>query len=368
MGNLFSRQKTVTDAQIRISSEIAAVRAKGGVNTTFFTQTTSAPNLQTNQSFLVNICPLTAYLGGYLGPPEQVMDANFYLQTAFAAGIRSFFLPITTYLNPSKIPPVWPYSGTPLLVARDTSDTIISVNGISLTQFITALLEYKSVSGYSSEPILLFLDDALSDIDRSKINYVKFMKTIASQLQALDPYRVSTAGSYGSIVGGKNQKKLLTEIPLSFFANRVIIFTSFDTAQDDTQSLASYANFIYSPTNNTLPAREIVLEDVSGSTVNLVASSRTNWMIAKSRTPLVVPTADTVQKALASGIQCVPIPFMGASMDSVSDLWRLWNGASYSLKQEAARYTAPAPVVPASASARLNASIEGKEPGTLVVH
>jgi hypothetical protein len=367
MGNLSSKPKTVTDAQIRIGSEISAVRAKGGVNTTFFTQTNSAPALQTNQSFLVNICPLTAYLGGYLGPPEHIMDANVYLQTAFAAGIRSFVLPITTYLNPSKVPPVWPYSGTPMLVARDTSDTIISVNGISLEQFITAILEYKSVSGYTGEPILLFLEDALSDIDRSKMNYVKFMKTIAGQLQALDPYRVTTAGSYGSIVGGKNQKKLLTEIPLSFFTNKIVIFTNFDTAQDDTQSLASYANFIYSPTNNTLPVREMALEDVKGSTVNLVASARTNWLIAKSKAPLTLPTTATIQGALASGIQCIPIPLLAVPMADVADVWRLWNGASYSLKQENARYTSPSPVVPAAPSLRLNASIQGKEPGTLVV-
>jgi len=45
----------------------------------------------------------------------------------------------------------------------------------------------------------------------------------------------------------------------------------------------------------------------------------------------------------------------------------MWGGASYALKVNETRYTRPSPVVPHMLNARLNASLEGKEPGSLVV-
>jgi len=347
--------------QTRIQAELTAVRKS---QPTFFTQTSSSPSLPPNQSFLVNICPLTGYLGGYLGPPEHRMDANYYLQTAFQAGVRSFILPISTYINNSKVPPDWPYSGEPVIACRDSSDIIISKNGLSISDFVTALLQYKSVSNYMSDPIFLFLEDTLSDIDRKKINYVSFMKKIASALSPLDSYRLTTAGSYGSVVGGAQQKKLLTEIPLSTFTNKILIFTNFDATQD--KALASYANFIYS-TDDTLPVRKVALENIAGSTVNYVQNSRINWYIASSQTPLVAPSVKAVQGALDTGIQCIPIPLLSTPMDSIKEIWSIWKGASYILKPESARYTQPNPVVPSQVSTKLNASIQGKEPGNLVV-
>ena len=148
---------------------------------------------------------------------------------------------------------------------------------------------------------------------------------------------------------------------------KIIIFTNFDTAQDDKQKLASYANFIYS-TDTTLPVQSISLDNVPGSTVDYVKASRINWHISESKTPLIAPSVDIVKVALASGIQCVPIPFLSNPMASIKDLWSMWNGAPYILKPEATRYTQPNPIVPAKVSQKLNASIQGQEPGKVVVN
>ena len=354
--------------QARIDAELSAVRSK---SPTFFTQKSSAPTLPPNQSFLVNICPLTAYLGGYLGPPEEMMDEVYYLQNAFKAGIRSFVLPITTYINVANVPENgWPYSGEPVLLARDPSNVVISKNGIPLEGFLKALVQFKSLSGYIDDPIFLFLEDGVLDVDKKKINYVTFMNKIASSLKIIDPYRLTTVGSYGSVTGGNQQNKLLTEIPLSHMKGKVIIFTNFDTAQDDSKTLASYANFIYSKASKdpAHPVQTMALENLPGSVVDYVSATRINWHIAKSSTPLVPPTLETVNIALAAGIQCIPIPFMSTPMASVKEIWSLWNGASYILKPEDARYTQPGPVVPAQVSQRLNASIQGQEPGQVVVN
>jgi hypothetical protein len=350
-------------AQQRLELEITTVRKK---TPTFFTQTTSAPALPTNQAFLVNICPLTGYLGGYLGPPENIMDANLYLEKAFQAGIRSFVLPISTYINKSKEPPEWPFSGDPAIVCRDSADIIISVNGLTIDQFVKALIQYKSVSGFGSDPIFLFIEDAISDIDRKKIDYVIFMKKIARSLAPLDPFRITSYGSYGSVVGGQQQKKLLTEIPLTAFIGKVVISTNFDVAQDSSLSLASYANFIYS--NQSTSLQTLNLEDLVGSTVNYKTNTRINLHMARSMTPLTAPSSSMVQLALDNGIQYIPIPLLSTPMDTVSELWAMWNGASYRLKAESYRYTQPTPVVPAQVSTKLNASIQGREPGNLVVN
>ena len=357
--------------QPRIQAELAAVRAgTTGVSAspTFFTQTTTMPILPQNQSFLVNICPLTGYLGGYLGPPEQIFDATIYLQNAFRAGIRSFILPISTYLSSSKEPPTWPNSKDPALVCRDTSDIIISKNGITLDVFIEALIANRSVAGQglNTDPIMLYIEDHISDLDRSKINYVTFMKKIVTALKPLDPYRLTTYGSLGSCVGGTKQQQqmLLTQIPLGAFSNKIIIFTNFDTVQDEENSLASYANFIY---GDDLPTRTVGLEDLIGTTENYVSNSRINWYIATSKTPLVAPSIATVENALANGIQCIPIPFLSVPMSTVTDIWNLWKNSSAKLKAEKARYTQPAPVVPSKVSTKLSASIQGQPPGNLVV-
>lgn len=361
---------TSTDAaamQTLIQKELTAVRQK---TPTFFTQTSSAPRLPKNQSFLVNICPLTGYLGGYLGARPNtsigLMNADYYFKTAFQAGIRSFVLPISTYINASRTPPDWPYSGEPALVARDVSDTVITENGLTMDSVIASILQHKSVSGYGSDPIFLILQDTISDVDRKRIDYVSFMKKIAAALAPIDSYRLTSVGSYGSVVGGQKQNELLTQIPLSTFNGKIIIFTNFDVKQDPSLTLASYANFIYS--DGTDNVRTVGMEELPGTTTDYVTNARINWYFAESKTPLVAPTATAVQLALDSGLQCVPVPFISASMESMSDIWALWKGASYTLKAEKARYTQPSPVVPAQVSTSLNASIQGQKPGNLVVN
>ena len=364
----FSRTTDIAVIQAAIQKELTAERKK---SPTFFTQTSSSPKLPINQSFLVNICPLTAYLGGYLGARPNtsvgVMNAEFYFKTAFQAGIRSFVLPISTYINASRTPPDWPYSGEPALVARDESDTVITENGLTLDSVVASLLQNKSVSGYGSEPIFLFIEDVVSDIDRKKVPYVSFMKKIAAALAPLDSYRLTSVGSYGSVVGGKKQNELLTQIPLSAFTGKIIIFTNFDVMLDPQLTLASYANFVYSK-DNTKEVRTVGMEELPGTTTDYVTNARINWYFAKSKTPLVAPKANAVQLALDSGLQCIPIPFISESMESISDIWSIWKGASYTLKAEKARYTQPAPVVPAQVSTKLNASIQGQKPGNLVVN
>ena len=296
------------------------------------------------------------------------MNAEFYLQTALQAGIRSFIVPVSTYINSAKEPPNWPYSGEPALVARNTSDIIISKNGLTVDAFVASLLQYKSVSGFGTDPIFLMIRDTISPTDRRKIpSYAQFMKKIAASLAPLDPYRLTSVGSLGSVVGGLRQNELLTQVPLSTFQSKVIIFTDFDVRADPDLTLASYVNFINSE-DNTGSTRMVGLPDLVGTTINYVTNARTNWYNAESPDPLTAPTLASVQLALDNGIQCIPTPLISTSMESIKDIWSLWKGAPYILKDEKARYTQPDPVVPSRPSEALNASIQGKQAGNLAVN
>ncbi|NBO09672.1 MAG: hypothetical protein EBV30_10120 [Actinobacteria bacterium] len=115
----------------------------GGINSFYssMTQSSSPVYLEPNQRYLVNLCPLTASVGGYLGPLQDgVFEPSIYIERALNAGIRSFVLPISVYYDDNKMQPNWPLSGTPTIVYRDAQGTILSLNGLKLLTFCQILV------------------------------------------------------------------------------------------------------------------------------------------------------------------------------------------------------------------------------------
>ena len=173
-----------------------------------------------SEQYLVNLCPLTASIGGYIGPlTDGVFDPEYYVQQALRAGIRSFILPVSMYQDDNKKPPNWPYSGKPAIVCRNSAGKILSLNGMSIRKFCDVLMIYKSqMDAQASEPILIYLDATagyIPDAVSEEKKYVQFTSEIAKELKPLDPFRLLTISSYGSAVGGENQTNILTQIPLT---------------------------------------------------------------------------------------------------------------------------------------------------------
>ena len=347
--------------------------------------------LAENERFLVNLCPLTASLGGYIGPArEGVFNASYYLRKALRAGIRSFVLPISIYYDDNKQPPNWPKSRSPAIVTRDNDGKIVSLNGLSVECFCTLLTQYRSENAAQIEdPILIYLhavEGHTPDPVMDEKAYVKFMSDIAKELKPLDPFCLKTLGPYGSAVGGKRANEILTQTPLTDLRNKILIFTNFDvdiTTKDAyssmTPRLFDYANFVYKPvgavdmaTAGSLGARSVRLGDVKGSKVDWKSQARINWHVTLQDSLLSLPEGGAVDEVTKTGIQAIPIPFLFTADPNGGDLIKpildQWGGYAFRLKEPGARYAQPAPVVPQAPSSRLNARVApDMQPGQLAV-
>lgn len=341
------------------------------------------PSIPTGERYLVNLCPLTASLGGYTGLLENgVFDSEYYLRKALRAGIRSFILPISTYYDDTKQPPRWPYSGSPSIVYRAENGKIFSLNGLSVKKFCENVLIYKTENNRQiEEPILITLSEVegyVPDKIRAEKEYVQLMSKLAKELEPLNPVRLTTLGPYGSAVGGQREMEILTQIPITDLRNKVLLFTTFDArialkdAYNSIQPrLYDYVNFISKPvaaenagTATTIGSRVIRLEDIKGSKINWSDQARTVWYSTALDAPNRVPTVEELGEALKSGIQSVTIPFYMIDTDKVKPLWDLWSGYAWRVKPPMARYAKPAPVVPQNPSTALNARVDSRlQPG-----
>ena len=174
--------------------------------------------LEEGERYLVNLCPLTASLGGYIGSAEPgAFYSEIYIQHALRAGIRSFVLPISTYLDDNKFPPNWPLSADPAIVCRDLKGKIISLNGLSIKKFCSDLMTYMTENAaQANEPIMLYIhetEEYVPDKIAQEEKYVKFMSKIARELDVIPvEKRLTVLGGYGSGVGSANESVILTQI------------------------------------------------------------------------------------------------------------------------------------------------------------
>ncbi len=334
-------------------------------------------SLDPTERYLVNLCPLTASIGGYLGPlGEGVFEPNFFIQTCLTSGVRSFVLPIGTYIDNNKTPPTWPYSTKPAIVFRDAGGQISSMNGISVKDFCKALVTNKDVNtNQAGEPILLYLhaDTAnLPDASKKEKDYVNFMSELANELVDIEPFMLKTYNTYGSMMNAKREREILLEIPLPELKNKILLFTNFDFKKFENKAytnyekkLGNYINFSYTPVvseNAGLTtgsgARTLRLEDVSGSKIDWKNQARNIWHGTLLSSPSVIPDAGVVDAALRTGIQVIPCPWVFQDTDAKSvAVWKLWRGYAFRLKEASARYSKPVPVQPQVPSAKLNARV-----------
>ena len=343
--------------------------------------------LEEGERYLVNLCPLTASLGGYIGSAEPgAFYSEIYIQHALRAGIRSFVLPISTYLDDNKFPPNWPLSGDPAIVCRDLKGKIISLNGLSIKKFCSDLMTYMTENAaQANEPIILYIhetEEYVPDKIAQEEKYVKFMSKIARELDVIPvEKRLTVLGGYGSGVGSANESVILTQIPLSDLKGKFIIMTNFDTKpglkplyKKITPVLDNYINFTVKPVvaanaglnvNTANSTRSLRLADVKTTKINWSDQARTVWHMTTLDNPLATPPADTTDLAVKSGIQMIPVPFfMTNKVEEVKPIWDAWKGYAWRLKVPAARYLKPAPVVPQPAKAQMNARVDSSlQPG-----
>ena len=353
-----------------------------------------------NQRYLVNLCPLTASIGGYIGPlTDGVFNGTYFIKRALRAGIRSFVLPISTYVDDNKMPPNWPKSMKPAIVCRDVRGVILSLNGYSINDFCTTLVQYISSENIpqKDEPILLYLHGVanhIPDVAKQEKVYVQFLSDIAKELNILDRYLLKTVKNYGSAVGGKAQDKILTQIILDDLKGKILIYTNFKIDVETkeaytriTPKLYNFTNFVYKPisaatisTEVPSGSRVIRILDVSGSQVDWTSQARTSWHVSLLDPITNIPDAKMVDYVTNVGIHGVPLPFLFYDtavkkskseqniLDNISAVYQQWNGYAWRLKPQAARYTKPNEVTALTPTTSLNARVDNSlNPGQLYI-
>jgi hypothetical protein len=354
--------------------------------------------LSVREQYLLNLAPLTANVGGYIGPKQMgVFHVDLYLRKALRAGVRCFILPISTYIDDNKRPPLFPFSGKPAIVFRDENGTITSRNALTVKKFITSLMSnlYQNPA-QANEPIILFLvadQQHLPDPVTQERAYVSVMRDLAEECNALGRSALKTLGTYGSATGGRREREILTETSLNDLKNKVLVATTFNTQlqlkneyRNMSPKLFEQCNFLPSflsgdpekqnPQANILQgsstsnsSKNIRLADVIGSKVNWVDQTRTVLHACLQDSSSIVPTVEQVKEGLQKGIQVIPIPFFYLDdMETVKKIQRLWDGYGWKLKEGSARYTKPAPIQPAPANPKMNARASANlQPGQMVV-
>jgi hypothetical protein len=347
--------------------------------------------LEPGERFLVNLCPLTASLGGYIGTDSPgVFNSDFYIQNALRAGIRSFVLPISVYIDDNKFPPKWPLSGMPAIVCRNADGKILSANGLSVREFCNNVLTFMNENpDQANEPILIYIHETEGYVPNrisQEKKYVKLMSNIASELSVIhEDRRLVVVGGYGSAVRSANEAAILTQIPLTDLKSKVIIFTNFESKlglkpvyDTITPKLMDYVNFTVKPViaqniglsvSAGSACRSLKLLDTSGNKVNWSDQARTVWHMTTQDDPLVMQSEDAISIGTRSGIQMIPIPiFMTKDVGNVKKVWEKWNGYAWRLKEKEARYLKPAEVKPQPPNARMNARISpNMQPGVVAV-
>jgi hypothetical protein len=340
------------------------------------------------QRYLVNLCPLTASIGGYIGPlVAGVFDPEFYLNQALRSGVRSFVLPVSLYYDDNKTQPNWPLSGNPAIVCRNSAGKILSLNGMSIKKFCTLLVMYMSQNaGQSNEPILIYIDATpgyVPDPITDEKDYVQLTSNIANELSPIDPFRLLTVSSYGSAVGAQRQREILTQIPLEDLKQKILVFTNFDISVGTKDTyvrtikplLFDYVNFVYVPVTaaniGTTTAKNcfsIHLADTQGAQVNWTEQARISWIFTGQDDFTHTPDPNAIKTATSLGIQSIPIPMFFGDRAQVKDTWSQWSGYAWQVKKPDARYTKPPPIVPMNPKDALNARVDNRlQPGQTLI-
>ncbi len=350
------------------------------------------------ERYLVNFCPLTAFVGGYIGPVDKgVFHADLYIRKALRAGVRCFVLPISTYIDDNKRPPLFPFSGKPAIVFRNQNGTITSINGLSVKKFISSLMNnlYQN-PGQANEPIMIYLvadQQHLPDPLTQEKEYVQVMRGLAEELKELGNASLKTLGSYGSATGGRREREILTETRIEDLKGKILVATTFDTRlqlkgayKNITPTLFEACNFlptylagdpekanaqsnILQNASSSSASKSMKIGDVVGSKVNWVDQTRTILHACLQNDHLVMPTVEQVNEGVSKGVQVIPIPFFYLEdMETVKKIQKTWNGYGWRVKDASARFTKPAPIIPAPANPAMNARAAANlQPGQMVV-
>lgn len=334
--------------------------------------------LEPSEQYLINMIPLTVRLPGYLGPntPEGTFNEEEGVRLAILAGARAFFIPITTYVDVSKTPPLFPRSGDPAIIARTTAGTFNCKNGGFLKPTIDAIVKHKDdLASSRDDPILLILhqDTYVPSRSTNESFYLEFVRKVATAMESVRPFLVGQVAQIGETQKGMGGNSIFKEVPIRALNKKIIVLTNIDTRVEqnprygNATKLSDFVNSYYKTTADTTPGPIYSsLSSLIGATADIKEKSRVNFTMMEPL-PTQLPTEEDMKRVVEANVQCVPIDLMSQANEA-TPIWNSWGGRGWRVKEKSGRFMKPADVVPQKPSAKLNARIEGTQyPGQLLI-
>ena len=217
--------KAAEAAKTAATTAKAAPAATAATKEGFADKAKAKPEPTTADTTLLSSQPMTIKHAALLNP---TMDGTLATMNALKSGFRAFTLQID-YLDSDKAG--FPPAGTPTLLYRDATGTLISENAGSIQDVAKAIATYAFTpeSPNSSQPVLLYLHivRAPSQI-QSPEKYAKFLGSIAESLNPIAPVHLGMT-AMGDFHRQKQEGALLTT-PLSSLAGHVIVLCNADTS------------------------------------------------------------------------------------------------------------------------------------------
>ena len=288
------------------------------------------PQVQDNESSLINFAPLTCQDTGYLGPLENgVFAETEAVNMALRAGARCFVLNIDYHEDQTLPIELFGKPGEPRLIYRDQGGAIKCINtgDIQLVSQALANVAFSNTVSNTNDPlfvVLFFQREPKGSLDDKLIYYSK----VAEKLAPLVPYHLGQTPQ-GDYHRQQKQNDLLYQ-PITDFEKKVVIFSNADTSAFRTKQYSPLKDLDYfvhlrlfkestdtygatSPVDSKIMPRGIV-NSVTNFTIipkdkykDTSDSTKMRWTMAYT-TSANNPGLDAVNYMTKTlGVQCIPL-------------------------------------------------------------
>lgn len=188
------------------------------------------PQVQDNETSLINFAPLTCQDTGYIGPLENgVFAENDAVNMALRAGARCFVLNIDYHEDQTLPVSLFGKPNEPRLIYRDAGGVIKCINTGDI-QLVAQALSNTAFSNTVSNPndplfvVLFFNREPKGSLEDKLVYYSK----VAEKLQPLIPYHLGQTPQ-GDYHRQQKQDDLIYQ-SIADFEKKVVVFCNADTS------------------------------------------------------------------------------------------------------------------------------------------
>jgi hypothetical protein len=191
---------------------------------------------------LVNLQPLAVKQVAFIGPSEKGGKFNIKegVQGQIKSGLRFLTFQVD-YLDMKKDPNDFGEPFDPILIYRNDSGELISVNSADINAIANELATYafsESVVN-STLPLVIYLHfvrTPSTKTTKDQIRYLEFLNNTAKAFSPLSQYLLTSIGE-GGVFTRQTQENILFKTPIGSIQNKVVFLTNVDTKRFNSKNL-----------------------------------------------------------------------------------------------------------------------------------